>query len=253
MTHFDLTGKVALISGASRGIGEAIALTLAEQGAEVILTGRKIEGLKSVEEKVKAIGGKATSLVCHNGDTEQIAALFETVKKDFASLDILVNNAATNPFFGSVLDATEAAWEKTVDVNMKGYFFMSQHSARLMRESGGGAIVNVASINGVRPALMQGIYSVTKAGIIAMTKSFAKELAGLNIRVNALLPGLTDTKFSSAMTQNDELMEKVILPGIPMRRMAAPSEMAGAVLYLVSDAASFTTGSCITVDGGALA
>jgi NAD(P)-dependent dehydrogenase (short-subunit alcohol dehydrogenase family) len=167
-------------------------------------------------------------------------------------LDILVNNAATNPYFGDVLHATADAWDKTIDVNFKGYFFMSQYAANLMIKNKGGSIVNVASINGIRPAPFQGIYSMTKAGVIAMTKSFAKELAPFNVRVNAILPGLTDTKFSSVMTQNEEIL-KLILPTIPMKRVANPDEMVGAVVYLVSDAASYTTGATIVIDGGALA
>jgi len=131
-------------------------------------------------------------------------------------------------------------------------FFMSQHAAKMMKDSGGGAIVNVASVNGIRPAPFQAIYSITKAGVIALTKSFAKELAPFNIRVNALLPGLTDTKFAAAITSNDDIL-KFVLPSIPMGRVAKPDEMAGAVLYLVSDLASYTTGATLVVDGGMLA
>ena len=191
-------------------------------------------------------------MACHLGEMEQIRALFDRIQKDYGKLDILVNNAGTNPFFGDVLSADEKAWDKTVDVNLKGYFFMSQSAAKIMKEQGGGAIVNVASVNAVRPAPFQGIYSITKAGIASMTQSFAKELAPFKIRVNAILPGLTDTKFSSLMIQSPEIM-KIILPMIPMHRAAQPEEMAGLVLYLVSDAASYTTGACIPVDGGMLA
>jgi NAD(P)-dependent dehydrogenase (short-subunit alcohol dehydrogenase family) len=183
---------------------------------------------------------------------DQIHHLFDEIRHKFKRLDILVNNAATNPFFGDVLSADEKAWDKTFAVNMKGVFFISQQAAKMMRETGGGAIVNVASVNAIRPAPFQGIYSITKAGIVAMTKSFAKELASLNIRVNALLPGLTDTKFSSMMINNPDMM-KMILPMIPLGRAAKPEEMAGAVLYLVSDAASYVTGTCIIADGGMLA
>ncbi|MCX7635302.1 MAG: SDR family oxidoreductase [Syntrophales bacterium] len=249
---FDLTGKVALVTGASRGIGEAIAKTLAAHGAEVIITSRKYDGLKVVEEAIAAAGGKVFATPCHIGEMEQIKRLYEEVGQRYGRLDILVNNAGTNPFFGDVLSADEGVWDKTVDVNLKGYFFMSQYAARMMREKGGGAIVNIASVNAVRPAPFQGIYSIAKAGIVAMTKSFAKELAGFHIRVNAVLPGLTDTKFSAVMINSPELM-KVILPMIPMHRAGKPEEMAGVVLYLVSDAASYTTGACIAVDGGMLA
>ncbi len=252
MDLFSLHGKTALVTGASRGIGEVIAKTLAAHGAKVILTSRKLEGLRRVEGEIVQAGGKAESIACHAGDMEQIKALFLEITGRYPRLDILVNNAGTNPFFGDVLSADEKAWDKTCDVNLKGYFFISQHAAKWMQKSGGGSIVNVASVNGIRPAPFQGIYSITKAGIIAMTKSFAKELAPYHIRVNALLPGLTDTKFSAALTQNPDIL-KMVLPTIPLGRMARPEEMAGAVLYLVSDVASYTTGICLTVDGGMLA
>ncbi|HNR87580.1 MAG TPA: SDR family oxidoreductase [Spirochaetota bacterium] len=250
---FDLTGKIALVSGASRGIGESIAKTFAAYGAEVVLTSRKREGLTVVEKAIVADGGKAKSIPCHNGKMEEIIALFKQIESEYGRIDILVNNAATNFYFGDVLNAPEAAWDKTMEVNLKGYFFMSQHAAKMMVAKGGGSIVNVASINGIRPAPLQGVYSITKAGVIAMTKSFAKELAPYKIRVNALLPGLTDTKFSSVMIENQELMDTLILPAIPLHRAGQPDEMAGAALYLASDASSFTTGATIVVDGGALA
>ena len=249
---FDLSEKIALISGASRGIGAAIAQTLAEFGAEVILTSRSIENLKKVESRIKDSGKKVSCIACHNGELEEIEMLFKKIRNTHGSLDILVNNAATNPYYGPVIDAEVKAWNKTISVNLKGPFFMSQRAAILMRENGGGAIVNVSSINGKIPMPFQGIYSITKAGLIAMTQSFAKELGADNIRVNALLPGLTDTKFASAITKNEELMKNV-LPQIPLGRIAHPGEMSGMVLFLVSDAASYVTGSTFTVDGGLLA
>lgn len=249
---FSLEGRVALVTGASRGIGEAIAKTLAENGAKIILTARRIEGLTRVTEEIVAGGGSATAIACHLGEMDQISRLFDQIRSEYGKLDILINNAGTNPFFGDVLSADEKAWDKTVDVNLKGYFFMSQYAAKIMKEQGGGVIVNVASVNGIRPAPFQGIYSITKAGIISMTQSFAKELAPFHIRVNAILPGLTDTKFSAVMIQSPEIM-KIILPMIPLNRAGQPEEMAGLVLYLVSDAASYTTGACIPVDGGMLA
>ena len=249
---FNLTEKVALVSGASRGIGAAIAQILAEFGANVILTSRRAENLKEVETAILKSGNQASSMVCHNGYLAQIESLFQNIKRIHGRLDILINNAATNPFYGSVLDADEAAWDKTLDVNLKGPYFMCQHAAKLMRKNGGGSIVNVSSINGRIPMHQQSIYSITKAGLISMTQAFAKELGGDNIRVNALLPGLTNTKFASAVTQNEELM-KTVLPQIPLGRIAQPSEMSGMVLFLVSDAASYVTGSTFTVDGGVLA
>jgi len=252
MLNFSLADKIALVTGASRGIGEAIAMTLAEYGARCILVSRKLEGLEAVKKKIAVQGGRAEALVGHTGNLQQIDQMFEQIKNKYGRLDILINNAATNPHFGAMMDAGEAVWDKTNEVNLKGPFFITQHAALLMSRSGGGAIVNVASINGIRSVPMQGIYSITKAALISMTKAFAKELAPQNIRVNALLPGLTETYFSEALIKNESIYNYA-LQQIPMHRHAQPIEMAGAVLYLVSDAASFTTGSCITCDGGALA
>ncbi|MDY6903285.1 MAG: SDR family oxidoreductase [Thermodesulfobacteriota bacterium] len=251
-TNFSLDNKIALITGASRGIGEAIAVTLAEYGAQCLLVGRKVDTLTTVGEKITGNGGKAEAIACNIGYMEQLKELFDGIRKQYGRLDILVNNAATNPYFGDLMNAEEWAWDKTNAVNLKGPFFMTQYAAALMIESGGGSIVNVASVNAIRPAPMQGIYSITKAGVVGMTKAFAKELASSNIRVNALLPGLTETKFSEAIIANKAIYDYAVA-GIPMGRHATPDEMAGAVLYLVSDAASFTTGSCITCDGGMLA
>ena len=252
MVDFSLSNKIALITGASRGIGEAIAMVLAEHGARCILVSRKIEGLKAVKEKIEHRGGRADAIAGHTGNLEKINQLFEHIKKQYDRLDILINNAATNPYFGEMMDAGEAVWDKTNEVNLKGPFFITQHAARLMDKSGGGAIVNVASINGIRPMPMQGIYSITKAALISMTKAFAKELAPKNIRVNALLPGLTETHFSDVLIKTESIYNYA-LQQIPMHRHAQPVEMAGAVLYLVSGAASFTTGACIICDGGYLA
>lgn len=162
-----------------------------------------------------------------------------------------MNNAAANPYFGHILDTDLSAFQKTVDVNIRGYFFMSTLGAKLMRDSDGGSIVNVASINGVIPGDFQGIYSITKAAVISMTKAFAKECAQFNIRVNALLPGATDTKFASTLVNNPKILEQA-MAHVPMKRVAQPDEMAGTVLYLVSDASSYTTGTAINVDGGYL-
>ncbi len=251
-THlFDLDGKIAFVSGASRGIGESIAKLLAQQGAHVIVSSRKIEGCQAVADAIIAEGGKATAIACHIGEMEQIQNVFAQIKEQFGRLDILVNNAATNPQFCNVLDTDLSAFQKTVDVNIRGYYFMSIEGGKLMKANGGGSIINVASINGVSPGEFQGIYSVTKAAVISMTKVFAKECAQFGIRCNALLPGLTDTKFASALTKNDAILN-VALQRIPLKRVADPSEMAGTVLYLASDASSYTTGVALNVDGGFL-
>lgn len=251
MVTFSLKDKIALITGASRGIGEDIARTLAAYGAHCILVSRKIDELERVVAAIKADGGSAEAMACNMGDMNQIEFLMAHVDTAHGRLDILVNNAAANPYFGPMIDAEEWAWDKTHQVNLKGPFFMTQLGAKLMKKTGG-SIINVSSVNGIRPAMMQGIYSITKAALISMTNAFAKELAAYNIRVNALLPGMTETKFSSAITENKEV-EKAVIAMIPLKRIAMPSEMVGAVLYLASSASSYTTGSCITCDGGMLA
>ena len=251
MDLFDLSGKVALVTGGSRGIGESIARLLASQGAHVIVSSRKIEGCQAVVESIVRDGGSAEAIACHTGDMDQIESTFQTISTQFGKLDILINNAAANPYFGHILDTPLGAYEKTVDVNLRGYFYLSVAAGKLMKENGGGSIVNVASVNGVIPGDKQGVYSITKAGVMSMTKAFAKECAELGIRVNAILPGFTETKFASALVNNTESLNQ-LMPHIPMKRVAQPDEMAGTVLYLVSDAASYTTGACINVDGGYL-
>lgn len=246
---FDLTGKIALVTGASRGIGEAIAKLLAEQGAHVMVSSRKVEGCQTVADEINAAGGSAEALGCHVGSMEDITKTFEYIRSQHGKLDILINNAAANPYFGHILDTDLAAFDKTVDVNIRGYFFMSVEGGKLMRESGGGAIVNTASVNALQPGDMQGIYSITKAAVVNMTKAFAKECAPFGIRCNALLPGFTKTKFAGALFSSDDIYQHAIA-NIAMKRHAEPQEMAGTVLYLVSDASSYTTGECIVVDGG---
>ena len=248
---FDLSGKTALITGASRGIGEAVAHLFAQFGAQVIVSSRKQEGVQAVADAIKAVGGNAEAIACHIGNKEAVSELMSTIKDKYGKLDILVNNAAANPYFGHILDTDESAIQKTVEVNIQGYFQMSQLAGQLMRETGGGSIINTASINGMRPGPMQGIYSITKAAVISMTQAFAKECAPQNIRVNAVLPGLTETKFASALTQNKTMLN-MILPMIPMHRVAQPEEIAPAFLYLASDAASYVTGVALPVDGGIL-
>ncbi|MBI2802961.1 MAG: SDR family oxidoreductase [Gammaproteobacteria bacterium] len=250
--HFDLDGKIALVAGGSRGIGEAIARILAEYGAHVIVTSRKVESCTIVADSIVANGGKAEAYPCHIGDTQQIETAFAHIDHTHGRLDILVNNGVANPYYGHVLDTPVSAFEKTLEVNLRGYFYMSVNAAKRMRERGGGAIVNVASANGITPGDKQAVYSITKAGILNMTRAFANECGEYNIRVNALIPGVTKTKFAQAL-HDDETFLAPARARTPLNRSAEPTEMAGAVLYLVSDAASYTTGSFITVDGGYLA
>jgi NAD(P)-dependent dehydrogenase (short-subunit alcohol dehydrogenase family) len=248
---FDLTGKIAVVSGASRGIGASIAKLLAAQGAQTIVSSRRQADCQTLVDEIVATGGTATAMACHIGELPQIEALFANIKQHHGRLDILVNNAAANPYFGSILKTDPEAFQKTVDVNIRGYFYMSVHGAKLMLENGGGSIINVASVNGVTPAHFQGIYSITKAAVISMTEAFANECAEAGVRCNALLPGLTDTKFASVLVNTPSILKQA-LARIPMRRVAQPAEMAGTVLYLASAASTYTTGAIINVDGGYL-
>lgn len=253
---FDLTGRVALITGASRGIGEATAKLFADQGAHVVLCSRKAEDLEKVKAKIVSAGGKATVMAAHAGTSDDIKRLIGDIAAQLGRLDILVNNAATNPYFGHISDTDLGMVDKTIQVNIRGYFELSALASKLMKKNteglGGGAIVNIASINGLKPGMFQGIYSITKGAVINMTQSFAKECAPWKVRVNAVLPGLTDTKFASALTKNEQML-KTFLPQIPMNRFAQPEEIAPAILFLASDAASYVTGTTLTVDGGYLA
>lgn len=248
---FDLRGQTALITGASRGIGEAVARLLATQGAHVICTSRKLDGCRTVADALRAEGLSAEAAAMHIGETAAIDTVFDALAADGRRIDILVNNAAANPYYGPLLDMDLGSFGKILDVNLRGYFYASQRAAKQMLGHGG-SIVNIASVNAERPAPGQAAYSLTKAGIVNLTQGFAKELAPHGIRVNAVLPGLTDTHFASAITQDAKLM-KLMTQLIPMGRAGQPAEIAPAVLYLASKAAAYVTGTTLTVDGGYLA
>jgi NAD(P)-dependent dehydrogenase (short-subunit alcohol dehydrogenase family) len=249
---FDLSGRMALVSGASRGIGEAIARLLAAHGAHVVCTSRKLEACEAVAAAIRADGGSAEAIAMHVGDPAAIEAAFARLDESGRAATILVNNAAANPYFGPMLDMDLGSYEKTVEVNLRGYFWSTVQAARRMRGVGGGTVVNIASVNAKRAAPGQGIYSMTKAGIVNMTEGFAKELASDGIRVNAVLPGLTETKFATAITSNEKMLG-MMMRMIPLGRVAQPDEIAPAVLFLCSPASSYVTGTTLTVDGGYLA
>jgi len=249
MNQTNLNGKVAVVNGASRGIGEAIARGLAACGAQVVLTSRRVESAQEVAYSIVDSGGKAVAKACHAGKLEEIEALFEFVSKEFGRLDILINNAATNPYYGPATGLSPRAFDKTIDVNLKGPYFMTSAAVPLMIESGGGSIVNVASIAALIPLPGQAVYSMTKAGLISLTRSFAKEYGQQGIRVNAILPGVVKTRFASALVEDPSIQKW--LSRLPVPRAGQPEDMVAGVLYLVSEQAAYTTGTTLVMDGGA--
>jgi NAD(P)-dependent dehydrogenase (short-subunit alcohol dehydrogenase family) len=248
---FDLSGQVALITGASRGIGEAIALAFAQAGAKVVLTSRKQANLDGVAQRIREAGGEALPMAAHTGDLAAITAVVEKATSTYGGIDVVVNNAATNPHFGPILTAEDSHWDKTLDVNVKGYFRVVKTCVDSMKARGGGKIINMASVAGLEPQPMMGVYSVSKAAVLMLTKVLAAELAQFNIQVNAIAPGFVKTKFSAALWQNPQI-NQAILNTIPQKRMAEPEEIAGLAVYLASPSSSFVTGSTFTIDGGQL-
>lgn len=244
-----LTDKVVIVTGGSRGIGEAIAAAALDAGARVVIASRKQADLDAAAERLRG-RGEVAAIACHTGKAADVDALFATAVAKFGRVDGAVNNAATNPYFGPLVDTPEAAIDKTVEVNLKGYLYVARALVKHARaRSGGAALVNVASVAGLRAAPMQGIYGMTKAAVISLTQTLAFELGGSAIRVNAIAPGLVETKFASAIVGNPMLRDHVV-KRTPLARHAQPAEIAGAAVYLLSDAASFTTGSVMVVDGG---
>lgn len=246
---FDLSGRVAIVTGASRGIGKAIAEQYARAGAKVVLASRKQEALDEAAAAIRAIGGEAIGIAAHNGDKDALMALVAQTLDCYGRLDILVNNAATNPHFGALLEAEDSYWRKTIEVNLMGNVWLSQAAVKAMRAGGGGKIINIASIVGLTPGRYQGIYSVTKAGVISLTKTLAAELGGDNIQVNAIAPGLVRTKFAQALWGNPDLLDQV-LAKTPTGRIGQPEDISGLALYLASSASDFTTGAVFVIDGG---
>ena len=241
-----LVDKVIVITGASRGIGPAIATAAANAGASVVLASRKQEGLDAVAEQIRAQGGIALPIATHTGKPEAVDALFDAVIGEFGAVHGLVNNAATNVYFGPMLGIDEGAWDKTFEVNVKGYFNAARAFATRAK---GGSLVNIASVAGMRAAPFQGVYGMTKAAVISMTQSLAIELGPGNIRVNAIAPGLIETSFSQPLV-DDPAMRKHFVDRTALGRYGQPDEIAGAAVYLLSDAASYMTGQVMVLDAG---
>jgi NAD(P)-dependent dehydrogenase (short-subunit alcohol dehydrogenase family) len=246
---FDLTGRIALVTGASRGIGAAIALALAARGARLLLSSRKAEGCEETAAAIRAAGGEAHMRACHVGELDQIDALWAWVDEHFGRIDVLVNNAGTNPMYGSVLESHAAGFQKVVDVNFRGYWFMTQHGARRMAKAGGGSIINIASVTAEHPMDGIGAYGATKAAVVNLTQAFARECGPLGVRVNAILPGLIKTRFAAAL-QADAVQRDRAIEATPLRRIGEPEDIAGAAVYFAADASRHTTGATLRIDGG---
>jgi NAD(P)-dependent dehydrogenase (short-subunit alcohol dehydrogenase family) len=252
LSQFRLDGKIALITGASRGIGAAIAQSYAAVGATVILASRKLEGVEAIAATIRAAGGNAHAYALHTGDEAAVNHVVGQILDRFGTIHILVNNAATSPHFGPILNAETSHWQKTFDVNVLGYWRMAQACVPAMRSAGGGKIINVASIAGLRGQSNMGIYSVSKAAVIMLTQILAAEVAPDNIQVNALAPGYVRTRFSQAIW-DDPARYAELIEEIPQRRLAESNELIGMALYLAAPASSFTTGATLVVDGGQVA
>ncbi len=246
---FDLVDKVAIITGGSRGIGRALALAFAEAGATVVVASRKQEGLDAVVAKIEAQGGKALAVPAHVGREETLTALVERAVEAFGGVDILVNNAATNPHFGPLITATAGQWDKIMEVNLRSSFLLTQKLVPVMQERGGGKVINMSSIAGVKPSPAMGVYSVSKAGLIMLTQVWAQELGAFNIQVNAIAPGVIKTRFSSALWQTPSIAQAV-QDSTSLGRLGEVDDVVGAALYLASPLSNCVTGTVLLVDGG---
>ena len=249
LERFHLQGKVALVTGASRGIGRAIALGLAEAGASVVLASRNLSNLQVVAHEISQKGRKALPVSANISHLAEIDNLVNKALTEFTRIDILVNNAGTNPVFGSVFDIDERAWDTTLGLNLKGYFFLSQAVGKVMRDKDGGSIINVASQDGIRPRIGAGVYSISKAAVIMLTQVLAQEWGQYKIRVNAIAPGVVRTRFSEVLWSNPLIRERTE-DSTALGRIAEPEEMVGAVLFLASETSSYVTGQTIVLDGG---
>jgi NAD(P)-dependent dehydrogenase (short-subunit alcohol dehydrogenase family) len=244
-----LEGKVAILTGASKGIGAAIARAFSREGARVVISSRKQEALDELAASIQLEGGETLAIAAHMGEPAQVQALVAQTVEHWGGVDIAVNNAATNPHFGPLLTADEGQLEKILDVNLKGYFRLCKAVEPIMRAQGGGKIINVASIAGLRPSLNMGAYSISKAGVLMLTKILATELGEANIQVNALAPGLIRTKFSRALWENKALVE-YIEGRTPLGRLGEVEDVVGAAIFLASPASDYITGEVIVIDGG---
>jgi NAD(P)-dependent dehydrogenase (short-subunit alcohol dehydrogenase family) len=249
---FDLTGKTALVTGGGRGIGRAITERLAGAGANVVIASRKMENLSKTAAELASLPGKVLPIACHVGRADELRRLIEQTESQVGPVDILVNNSATNVGQGPSLELTDEALLKTIEINALAAHRLVKLTVPGMIERGGGSIINIASIAGLRPQYQSLAYSFTKAGLIMMTRVWAMEFGRHNVRVNAICPGLIRTDFSEYFWKNEEFVRRIEHTQ-PIPRIGQPEEIGGIALYLASEEASFVTGQCFVIDGGATA
>lgn len=249
-SYLSLEGKVALVTGGSRGIGKEIALTFADAGADLAISGRKIQDLEKVAEEIRKLGKRCLPVSAHARKVEELKHLVDQVVETFGRIDILVNNAATNPAMGPIVGTDEKIYDHIMETNLKGYFMMSKFAGAVMVKQKSGNIINISSAGGVSPAEGLGPYCISKAGINMLTKALALELGPYNIRVNAIAPRIVKTSFSEALWTNEALMKKE-LDMVPLKRVASPEEIARTALYLASTASNYMTGHVMVLNGGA--
>lgn len=250
--NIDLSGKVALVTGGSRGLGKDIALEMAQRGAEVVICGRKKENLDTTVEEFHRRGLNLMAECANIGKSEQVKALIQAVDAQFGRLDILINNVGMNILTPSVVETDEGLWDKILETNLKGPFLVGSHASKLMKKTGGGKIVNISSIAARKASRGMGIYCVAKAGVEMLTRVLAVELASEHINVNAVAPGMVRTRFSQPFWSDESLLKEIVRT-IPMGRIAETGDVVGAVMFLASDLSDFITGEVITVDGGLMA
>ena len=252
MTNFSLENRVALVTGASRGIGKAIAIGFAESGARVAIAARDVEALDQTAKEISAVGGKALVIRCDVTDSAQVDQMVETTVAEFGRLDILVNNAGGTRFMSPLANMREDGWMKVIDLNLNSIFRVCKAASTHLMASGNASVINVASIDGVEPTPLRTNYSAAKAGVIAITRVLAQEWAQLGVRVNTLSPGAVETDIWGSLS-DDEHFVNMVTERIPMARWATVEEMVGPALFLASDASSYMTGANLIIDGGSTA
>lgn len=246
---FDVSDKVVMITGGSRGLGKAMSLEFAARGAKLVIASRKIEECERVVAEIKSAGGDALALACHVGHWGTLDQVIEQVVGHYGRIDVLINNAGMSPLAPSLLETTEALFDKIIDVNLKGPTRLTALAATRMAQTGGGVVINISSLASLRPSPVTAVYSAAKAGLNALTAASAQEYAPVGVRVNCIVCGTFDTDAASGMLADEDIRAHIIEP-VALKRVGEPSEVVGAALYLASAASSYTTGTCITVDGG---